>query len=94
MKSEMSGVRQGVGLVVTSLLSTPLMMLQMATLQLVSLNIQGMPSIRSLVAVLIIYIGVIAHSWGNRKMERRSGSDGVFLFSSDFLFYHHVSASP
>ena len=87
-------MRQGVGLVVTSLLSTPLMMLQMATLQLVSLNIQGMPSIRSLVAVLIIYIGVIAHSWGNRKMERRSGSDGVFLFSSDFLFYHHVSASP
>ena len=83
MKSEMSGVRQGVGLVVTSLLSTPLMMLQMAALQLVSLDTQGMPSIRSLVAVLIIYIGVIGHSWGNRKMERRSG---CFCFQATSYF--------
>ena len=69
---ERSGVRQVVGLVVTSLLSTPLMMVQMAALQLVSLDTQGMPSVRSLVAVLILYIGVVSYSWGGRKMERRS----------------------
>ena len=69
---ERSGVRQVVGLVMTSLLSTPLMMAQMAALQLISLDIQGMPSVRSLVAVLILYIGVVSYSWGSRKMERRS----------------------
>ena len=65
-------MRQVLGLVVTSLLSTPLMMTQMAVLQLISLDTQGMPSVRSLVAVLILYIGVVMYSWGNRKMERRS----------------------
>lgn len=69
---ERSGVRQVGGLVVTSLLSTPLMMAQMAALQLVSLDTQGMPSVRSLTAVLILYIGVVSYSWGGRKMERRS----------------------
>ena len=67
-----AGLRQVVGLVVTSLLSTPLMMLQMAALQLVSLDTQGMPSLRSLAAVLVIYIGATAYSWGDRRMERRS----------------------
>ena len=88
----MSGVRQVVGLVVTSLLSSPLMMLQMAALQLVSLDTQGMPSIRSLVAVLIIYIGVIGHSWGNRKMERRSGSE-CFCFQATSHFSSCFSKS-
>ena len=69
---ERSGVRQMLGLVVTSLLSTPLMMTQMAVLQLVSLDTQGMPSVRSLVAVLILYIGVVMYNWAGRKMERRS----------------------
>ena len=77
---ERSGVRQVVGLVVTSLLSTPLMMVQMAALQLISLDTQGMPSVRSLVAVLILYIGVVSYSWGGRKMERRSVK--VFNFGS------------
>ena len=52
IKGEGSVWRQLAGLVVTSLLSTPLMMLQMALLQLVSLDTQGMPSTRSLLAVL------------------------------------------
>ena len=53
-------------------LSTPLMMIQMAVLQLVSLDTQGRPSVRSLIAVLTIYIGVVMYNWGGRKMERRS----------------------
>ena len=64
-------MRQVGGLVVTSVLSTPLMMAQMAAPQLVSLDTQGKPSVSSLAAVLAIYIGVIAYNWSNRKMERR-----------------------
>ena len=48
------------------------MMTQMAVLQLISLDTQGRPSVRSLIAVLTIYIGVVMYNWGGRKMERRS----------------------
>ena len=48
------------------------MMTQMAVLQLISLDTQGRPSVRSLIAVLIVYIGVVMYNWGGRKMERRS----------------------
>ena len=71
MKTESCCVRQVGGLVVTSVLSTPLMMAQMAAPQLVSLDTQGKPSVSSLAATLAIYIGIIAYNWSNRKMERR-----------------------
>ena len=63
--------RQLMGLVVTSLLSTPLMMLQMATLQLISGDTQGLPSVNSLLAVLIIYSAVVGWSWTSRRLEAR-----------------------
>ena len=59
------------GLLVTSLLSTPLMMLQMAALQVVALDSQGLPSLNSLLAVLLIYSLVIGRSWASRKLEPR-----------------------
>ena len=71
MKSQTSLFKQIIGLVLTSLLSTPVMMLQMAILQLVSLDTQGMPSIRSLIAVLVLYLGVIGWNWNKRKLEKR-----------------------
>ena len=59
------------GLLVTSLLSTPLMMLQMAALQVVALDSQGLPSLNSLLAVLLIYSLVIGRSWASRRLEPR-----------------------
>ena len=55
----------------TSLLSTPLMMLQMAALQVVALDSQGLPSLNSLLALLIIYLAVIGRSWSSRRLEAR-----------------------
>ena len=63
--------RQVLGLLVTSLLSTPLMMLQMAALQVVALDSQGLPSLNSLLAVLLIYSLVIGRSWASRRLEPR-----------------------
>lgn len=71
MKSQTSLFKQMLGLVITSLLSTPVMMVQMAVLQLVSLDTQGMPSIRSLIAVLVLYLAVIGWNWNKRKLEKR-----------------------
>lgn len=69
IKNEKNWIKQVVGLIVTSCFSTPVMMIQMAVLQLVSFDIQGMPSINSLVAVLVIYCGLIGFYWQQRKLE-------------------------
>ena len=71
IKTRTSMFKQIIGLLITSLLSTPVMMIQMALLQLLSMDTQGMPSIRSLIAVLVIYLAVIGWNWNQRKLERR-----------------------
>ena len=63
--------RQVVGLLLTSLLSTPLMMLQMAVLQVLAGDSQGLPSLNSLLAVLLIYSAVIGWTWTSRRLEPR-----------------------
>merc|ERR1712117_850310 len=45
------------------------MMIPMALLQLVSFDTQGMPSIRSFIAVLVIYLGIIGLQWSKKKLE-------------------------
>ena len=71
IKNQQCWAKQLGGLLLTSLLSTPVMMIQMAVLQLVSFDTQGMPSIRSLIAVLVIYLGVIGLQWSKKKLEFR-----------------------
>ena len=71
IKGQTCWARQLLGLLVTSLLSTPLMMLQMAALQAVALDSQGLPSLNSLLALLIIYLAVIGRSWSSRRLEAR-----------------------
>ena len=71
IKTKTCWARQLLGLLVTSLLSTPLMMLQMALLQVVALDSQGLPSLNSLLAVLLIYSAVIGWSWSSRRLEPR-----------------------
>ena len=71
IKRQSCWARQLLGLLVTSLLSTPLMMLQMAALQAVALDSQGLPSLNSLLALLIIYLAVIGRSWSSRRLEAR-----------------------
>lgn len=62
------------------------------------LDTQGMPQHQVLVAVLIIYIGVIGHSWGNRKMERSKSLSSwtvmVFLEWYYLLLVANALAGP
>jgi len=60
------------GLLFTCLLSTPLMVLQMSFLQLVTFESQGMPTIRSLIMTLTIYSLVIVSQWSKRMPEKSS----------------------
>ena len=71
IKTKTCWSRQLVGLMLTSLLSTPLMMLQMAVLQVLALDSQGLPSLNSLLAVLLIYSAVIGWTWTSRRLEPR-----------------------
>ena len=87
IKSQTCPARQVLGVVVTSLLSTPLMMLQMAVLQAVSLDSQGLPSLNSLLAVLIIYSAVTAFSWSSRRLEPSSSLSSWLLMVSLEWYY-------
>ena len=69
IKNQSSWIKQVLGLLLTSFLSTPLMMIQMALLQLLSFDTQGMPSINSLLAVLVLYIFLIGSNWHDKKLE-------------------------
>ena len=87
IKSQTCWARQLLGLCLTSLLSTPLMMLQMAVVQALSLDSQGLPSINSLLAVLLIYSTVIAFSWSRRRLEASSSLTSWLLLVSLEWYY-------
>jgi len=70
IRHEASILRLLGGLAVVTLLSTPIMCLQMALLQLVSGESQGLPTHMSLVVVLGLYIQVIGWSWSGRRPDR------------------------
>jgi len=54
------------GFLVTVLMSTPLMMVQMALLQLVTGESQGLPTARSLLAAIFLFSSVTAYHWPRR----------------------------
>jgi hypothetical protein len=55
------------GALVVALLSTPLMMVQMALLQAVSGDSQGLPTNRSFAAVILIYGAIILFGFSKRS---------------------------
>jgi len=65
-RQKMSGAAS---LLLTGLLSTPLMCLQMAILQFIAREDQGLPTRRSLIIVLILYSSVIMEGFG-RKLAK------------------------
>ncbi|XP_023326089.1 uncharacterized protein LOC111699610 [Eurytemora carolleeae] len=62
----------GLSLLLTSLFSTPLMVLQMSVLQLIAGEAQGLPTYRSLVLVLILYLSLIVVGYIYRDQAKPS----------------------
>lgn len=84
IKDQSCWFKQLCGLLCTSLLSTPLMMIEMALLQAISFDTQGMPSFKSLVAVLVLFLFLIGTKWSHRQLEKRQGNI-AFGHSSNFI---------
>ena len=84
IKDQSCWFKQLCGLLCTSLLSTPLMMIEMALLQAISFDTQGMPSLKSLVAVLVLFLFLIGTKWSHRQLEKRQGNV-AFGHSCNFI---------
>ena len=57
------------GAAATTLSATPIMVIQMAALQLVAGEAQGRPGLGSLLLCLLLYTGAAAFHWQRRKLQ-------------------------
>ena len=82
-------------LITSALFSTPLMMFQMAFLQLISGDSQGLPTIRSFLACIAIYLILIyfqnADEQNGKNLLKRSSGDGLIKLFFTFFFVFFVA---
>jgi hypothetical protein len=86
-----AGLVKGVAL--TGLLSTPIMVVQMSLVQLVTGDSQGLPTVRSLIGVVLLYLLAILLRWSGRTGPRSSSHWTDKLIATCLALYYTFLAA-
>jgi len=93
LRKASSPLRLTIGLLLVSVLATPIMCLQMALLQLFSLESQGLPTYRSLLLVLTIYLFTINKGFAHRSPDRNLNTSLTNWVVVMFLEWYYLFLS-